>query len=445
MRKSSEQTVNTNAIKKKSGEAESKIVIKDSFSIDSGDSKVSNHEFRRESTKGPKKRSEMKERHPRHRTSRFGRVGNKLKNKLSPMGQILKKQEEEKERDIFGQESQKVEKLYIDHERTLHHHQRDPELDKFTRAMLIDDPRAYESSFGLLSNTLNVVHLAIFQIMIPSLPHSPTTLLIFLSSLELLFFLMNIIPFVTEFRFMSWFKLFEKTFKFIFMECFFGICLVISLNSDRNKMPVNKALQERGIYLVIFGIIVNYGFFFANLLISITRMVKQFLNKKPSPKKNDLTLEKRGLIYYTDKKASAKQDPEIRKKARAMSWLSFSRLRFKKSIRMRGRTPGSTNNLLNNSIISKKKRKSRTPFKFVDDYEDANTPQTNPKRKNNQKSIIESSGDQRSKTLKSQSRPRKTKKRSTIMGIKRSRRSKKSRFGPRKEDSQKARDRAKSK
>ena len=113
---------------------------------------------------------------------------------------------------------------------------------------------------------------------------------------------------------------------------------MISLNSDRTHMLVNTSLQERGIYFIIFGIVVNYVFVIANVLISTIKSTKQFLNKKSSPRnKNDLTIEKRRLIYYTDKKPSAKHNPEIRRKVRAMSWLSFNRLRFKRS-RVRGTT-----------------------------------------------------------------------------------------------------------
>ena len=311
------------------------------------------------------------------------------KKKLSNNSEIINKPEKKKQAGIFELDPQKVEKPYIDHLRTLQHHQQDPEFTNFTRAMLRDDPRAYESSLGLLHNTLNVVHLALFQIAIPSLPHSPTTLLIILWSMELLFYLLTLIPCLIKFRFMSWFKLTEKTFKFIFMESFFGVCLMISLKSNRDRMPVNKSLQEIGIYSVIFGIIVNYCFVFGNIVISIIKIVKIFKDKKSTAEKDDLTLEKRGLIYYTDKKQSSLDDPEVRKrkKIRPLTWRSFSRLRYKRwaekqeERNQQNKGIPSTKNQPNSLNGERKAKKILTPFKFLDHQQDDISPPIKPKEK----------------------------------------------------------------
>ena len=133
---------------------------------------------------------------------------------------------------------------YIDHRKTLEYNSRNMALEEFSRSLVIPDPRAYNSSLCLLSNFFNILHIAVLQICIVSLPHSPTTLLIILTILEFMFIFTILIPYFCVVRFMRLVDFLSMILRSLFILGFFVTCLLISLSSGRVQRPVNSGLQK---------------------------------------------------------------------------------------------------------------------------------------------------------------------------------------------------------
>ena len=196
-----------------------------------------------------------------------------------------------------------MKRSFVNHHKTIAYNSRDRNIEEFAKAMLIDNPKAYESPLCLLNNCFNVIHLAIFQILIPALPHAPEVLLVLLVLLETIFFLLTLIPLVFRFRFLSWVEISEKVLRFFFMAGFFSICLIISLKGDGRQHPVSKTLQSYGMLVLLIGIILNFLMTFIKAVISVIQTAKVLLTKKKTKKKSEeekLYDEQRGLIFYSE-------------------------------------------------------------------------------------------------------------------------------------------------
>ena len=200
-------------------------------------------------------------------------------------------------------------KIYINHPKTLLYNGRNMEIEKFCRSILVKDPRSYKSSFCLLNNLFNVIQLAVLQITIVSLPNSPTILISILMLAELLFFLMTLVPYFCIFKFISVLDLIGKFTRFIFLEAFFLVCLIISLMFREDETPVKNSFQYWGIVFISLGIFTTYLFQISKMVVIIVNAVKGFCKgkgKKSQNAENELMKEKRGLIFYSD------VDPELR-------------------------------------------------------------------------------------------------------------------------------------
>ena len=74
-------------------------------------------------------------------------------------------------------------------------------IESFSSSILTHNPRAYQSSLMVLNNFFRVLHMATLQVLIASLPHSPQLLLILLVSIELIFFMFTIVPYIFYYQF----------------------------------------------------------------------------------------------------------------------------------------------------------------------------------------------------------------------------------------------------
>ena len=206
----------------------------------------------------------------------------------------------------------------IHHQLTLHYNRRNHEIENFAKSMIKNEPNSYTSSLSLLYNYFNVVHLALLQVLIPALPHSPVILVALLIAIEALFLLLTLIPYFTHSRFLNCFELFTKIFKFVFMMAFLVTCFIISYQSGGGrKLPISKNLQSFGIIAIVAGIIVYYLVTVVKIILMVVTATRSFLAKKSSKKEIDANKkehccpnqsfieekpEREGLIFYTKRR-----------------------------------------------------------------------------------------------------------------------------------------------
>ena len=196
-------------------------------------------------------------------------------------------------------------KVHINLAKTLAYNSRNLEIEKFSRSLLIKDPRSFTSPLQLLNNFFGVLHIALMQVSIVALPHSPNLLLITLMIMELTFCLLTLVPYLLNFRFVSCIELLSKALKSFFLEAFFSVCLIISLSSGGTELPVNKSLQKLGVITISLGVITAYLFTIVKMVILVVGVVKGLVQKNKKKKEKttgeeDLSLEMRGLFFYSD-------------------------------------------------------------------------------------------------------------------------------------------------
>ena len=144
----------------------------------------------------------------------------------------------------YQKEQEKVKKLYVDFEATISLNSRNKQIEKYATNLLKNSPRSYQLAVSRLYNVFNTLQMVCYQICLPALPYSPTILILILIAVELSSTLAMIIPFIFHFRFISWLEFASKITRFICMETFLTVCLLISLRS--RKMTLNK---QKGTWL----------------------------------------------------------------------------------------------------------------------------------------------------------------------------------------------------
>ena len=205
-------------------------------------------------------------------------------------------------------------KLFINHKKTIEYNSRDLSIEQFVKSILVDDPKAYESPLCLLNNCFNVIHLAIFQVLIPALPHAPEVLLALLILLEIISVLFTLIPLLFTFRFLPWVEISEKMLRFVFMAGFFAICFIISVTGDGRQQPFNQNLQSYGMLLLLVGVIANYLTTFIKVVMMVVKSAKTYLSKRKQKRKTDdekLYQEQRGLIFYSEDDLGEEESKDV--------------------------------------------------------------------------------------------------------------------------------------
>ena len=199
----------------------------------------------------------------------------------------------------------------IDHSRTMKYNQRNKEIEKFSKSYISADQNSY-TSLCLLSNILNVVHVSIAQVFIVSLSHSPRILLTLLMTTEVLFWLLTLIPYCFQHKFISVVELLHKCSKSMCLGGFFVVCIKITFSSDpRVNHPVDESFQSTGIAFLTFGIASTYIFTLIKIIQMVIAAVAKRLakrGKKESDKLEDvedLTKSQRGLIFYKEEKENS--------------------------------------------------------------------------------------------------------------------------------------------
>ena len=205
-------------------------------------------------------------------------------------------------------------KLAINHKKTIWYNSRNLAIEKFGRSMLLDDPHIYESPILLPNNLFNVYHLTVLQLLILSLPHSPTLCLALLVLSELLFMLLTVLPYWKHIKFISSLEFWSKVVRFVCMTGFFGVCLLIRITSPEEYQPVSQTLQNIGIMLISAGVLTTYLFTVIKLFLLVKTLLKEYLNKKKNKEKEvveDLTKEQRGLIFYKEEEEEKKLKKKV--------------------------------------------------------------------------------------------------------------------------------------
>ena len=210
------------------------------------------------------------------------------------------------------------EKRYIDHKTTIKYNRRNLAVEGFSRALLINNPKAYSSSLILLNNLFNVIHLVLIQVSVASLPHSPLILISLLLSFELVFALFTIIPYIGTFKFISKIEFWGKMAKVICLEGFYSVCFFITISSTRVQLPVNKTLQSVGIWFIVLGIVMSYIFTVIKIVLLVVNAVQGWIRDRKKAngqrsiaQKEDLTQRKRGLIFYQEEEEKEEEFQEI--------------------------------------------------------------------------------------------------------------------------------------
>ena len=198
--------------------------------------------------------------------------------------------------------AKRTKKLIINVKKTLEYNSRNMSVEEFTRAPLVNNPKVYQSSLSLLNNSFNTIHLALLQVLLAALPNSPRLLVVLLVILEATFYVFTVVPYLTNFRFLSCVEFAYKTVKLVFMGGFFFVCFLIAFNRNREESPVSRFLQDAGITFIILGIVFTYLFTIVKFIVMIVKTVKKLCQKKKKKKsKDELEYEEqRGLIFYTD-------------------------------------------------------------------------------------------------------------------------------------------------
>ena len=196
-------------------------------------------------------------------------------------------------------------KLFIDHKKTIEFHSRDQEIELFSRSILVQDSRSYQSSFCLLHNIFQLLQITIVQVLVVALPHSPTTQIVLLLTNELVFFLFTTIPYFCSFRFISFLDFISRAVRFLFLSGFYVVCLIISYRYRTVSEPVDRVLQEVGIILLGLAIFLTYIVEVLIMICVICKAISDYYknkgNKVKAAEKDDLTQEKRGHIFYVEK------------------------------------------------------------------------------------------------------------------------------------------------
>ena len=158
----------------------------------------------------------------------------------------------------------------------MEYNQRNMEIESFAKNYIDTDPKSYTSNLCLLSNMLNVVHVALMQVCIVALPHSPRILLFILLALEILFCLLRLTPYCFHHRFISVVEHLSKIFRSLCLGGFFAVCLIITMLSDpRGNRPVNQQAQSIGIVMIFFGIASSYFF----MIIKVIQLILQTISE----------------------------------------------------------------------------------------------------------------------------------------------------------------------
>ena len=158
---------------------------------------------------------------------------------------------------------------------------RNKAIEKFASSLLKNTPKAYRLGVCRLNNFFNIIHLCFYQISLPSLPHSPTTLILFLLTTEITVILLMAIPFFTHFRLISWLDFSSKITRFLCIGTVLISSLFISLTSEsKGKKPVEESLQNIGINAIIAGMGLCYIFTIVKGMILLIGVVKTFYRKR---------------------------------------------------------------------------------------------------------------------------------------------------------------------
>ena len=218
-----------------------------------------------------------------------------------------KDQQNDFEFEIDSESKESDLKLFIDHKKTIDFNQRNIQVESFVKHYLQNHPKSFTHRLCLVSNILNVLHIALVQICIASLPHSPRTLLGLLMVLEVLFCLLTLIPYCFHHKFISLVELLSKTMKSLCIGGFFVVCIIISHSSDpRVDLPVNGTVQSIGMVFIALGICFTYIFTIIKIIKLVIKNLKERSKNKKKGQKNknklkgneDLTQIQRGLIFY---------------------------------------------------------------------------------------------------------------------------------------------------
>ena len=288
-----------------------------------------------------------------------------------------------KDRNFEIEKSQKnLPKLLIDHARTIQFNSRNLAIERFEKASLSDHKKSFSHPLCLLYNFFNVFHLALMQVSIASLPHSPGTLLIILTAMELLFTLLTLIPYIFHHRFLPVVELSARLIKSFCIWGFLVICLVINSSTrSRFDLRVNHTVQKVGIIFIALDIFASYFFLVVRVIIFIIKRIRSKFSEKNSNEKNhkieegaeDLTQTQRGLIFYkavgresSDRPISIYQANSGSKKIRSKSLFVEGERRKRIG---RKKHP----NAMQQSQRSKRKRRSYSPqkFKFQEKFEES--------------------------------------------------------------------------
>ena len=208
--------------------------------------------------------------------------------------------------------------LIIDHVRTIELNRKNIFIQDFLKIDLqTKNPKVFDSSFIKLSNLLKILHTALLQLTISSLPHCPQVLIALLVLTEILYILSNLLPYLTIAKFLPVIELGRRLAISLCLLAFYLVSFFIMVTSPpKPTRPVSGTLQDLGILMITMGIFGSYIFLAWKGFKQIKKGWIKFRNKRKSKKENSQDpkkqkgesvgngLTKIGMIIYKTKSKS---------------------------------------------------------------------------------------------------------------------------------------------
>ena len=166
-------------------------------------------------------------------------------------------------------------------------------------------------------NYLSMIHLCLYQVLIPALPLLPGMLLGILTIIEVVFFLIVAIPYTCTSRYVVGHKLLAKVFRLIFMGSFYLICLMINLSGDGDKKPVNESIQKAAISSLLLGLIAEYIMFVIGMVLVICQGCSGMCSGKKKKKVEPIIFYK-AKISGEEEEKRPKEAPRRRVRSRPL-------------------------------------------------------------------------------------------------------------------------------
>ena len=181
----------------------------------------------------------------------------------------------------------------IRYNKTIERNRTDETIEQFCVYILKDSEILLKwNKIFLINNWLIMFQMVLYHVLVVALPLLPRLLLPSLIALELVFYLFTIIPFLCVAKFISWFRLFVRTLRFIFFEGFLICCLYLCIQSNNVIKPLDYDIQIYAIILISLGIALEYMALFVHLILRVKYAIYEFLLNERNPED--------AIVIYTD-------------------------------------------------------------------------------------------------------------------------------------------------